>query len=145
VPIVGAIPNPTGRKDTMRSKQRVVRLNEAGLRRLVREMVNGMGAGPNPRAAQELADDFLTQYLNARDSYGGLDSIPGGLYQELAREMESIARTALGPGNGTVKVRMSQYDDEMEIMVSDWNVNGQPQRPYAGDLEGLIGLLLRGA
>ena len=132
----------------MRSKQRVVRLNEAGLRRLVREMMNDMGAGPNPSAAQEpqeLADDFLTQYLSVSDSYGGLDNIPDGLYQELVKEMEAIARTALGPGNGTVKVRISQYEDEMEIVVRDWNVNGQPQRPYVGDLEGLIGIIQRGA
>lgn len=129
----------------MRSKQRVVRLSEAGLRRLVREMMNGMGAGPNPRAAQELADDFLTKYLNAADSYGGLDNIPDGLYQELVKEMEGIARTALGPGNGTVEVRISQYVDEMEIVVRDWNVNGQPQRTYVGDLDGLIGIMQRGA
>jgi hypothetical protein len=145
VPISGAV---IDRKDTMRSKQRVVRLNEAGLRRLVREMMNDMGAGPNPRApraAQELADDFLTKYLNAADSYGGLDNIPDGLYQELVKEMEGIARRALGPGNGTVEVRISQYVDEMEIVVRDWNVNGQPQRTYVGDLEGLIGIIQRGA
>ena len=129
----------------MRSKQRVVRLNEAGLRRLVREMMNGMGAGPNPRTTQELADDFLTKYLNAADSYGGLDNIPDGLYQELVKEMEGIARRALGPGNGTVEVRISQYEDEMEIVVRDWNVNGQPQRTYVGDLDGLIGIMQRGA
>ena len=129
----------------MKSKQRVVRLSEAGLRRLVREMMNDMGAGPNPSAAQELADDFLTQYLSVSDSYGGLDNIPDGVYQELVKEMEGIARTALGPGNGTVKVRISQYEDEMEIVVRDWNVNGQPQRPYVGDLDGLIGIIQRGA
>ena len=122
----------------MRSKQRVVRLNEAGLRRLVREMMNGMGAGMTRDEALDRAEQLNSEYVRALNSYGdGMvdqDAMMAEFGPQLKAEAEMLL-PMLGDGNGTATV-VHGYDDELELQVR-YTQGGKPMR-VSGDLETII-------
>jgi hypothetical protein len=72
-------------------ERRVVRLNEAGLRRLVREMIGGTGTMTRERGLAA-ANRFTQDYGSALESYGDPDYVVhDALYREFAPRLRAEA------------------------------------------------------
>ena len=120
----------------MKTTRKIVRLNEADLRGLVREMI-GYGGGQSKEKALARVEVFNLDYQDALRTYGG-DPDPEQLYGEFAPRLKAEVKKLLpmlGDGNGTVTVAQG-YDDGLEIQVR-YTQDGLPQR-FSGSLENLV-------
>lgn len=117
----------------------VKRLNETGLRRLVRGMLQEMVDPTVTRdQAYARADRFAADYRNALaavETEAELEAMQAEWSEILRAEAESLL-PMLGDGGGTVTV-VPTHDDELDLHVR-YSWNGEP-RKFSGDLEDLIG------
>ena len=88
----------------MRSKQRVVKLNETGLRRLVREMMGDMGAGGDAgrRTLEGLTDLVLRELMRPE------------VLQFLKAHLDEMGSDAVGDALVELEV---PFNEEIERMV----------------------------
>lgn len=119
---------------------RLKRLNESGLRRLVRGMLQEMGMAPMTRdQAITWADSLLSEYLRAiDDAYrAGDHQAEDAIRNEFHRRFEREIRPMLPRLNAVAKdVRVvADYDDDIEIHVLD--VNGKRIAKF-NDLVGFV-------
>ena len=123
----------------MRSKQKVIRLNESSLRKLVREMMNSSSPVMTKDQAYDRAEQFNLDYI-AEIQHQGQDrrnrrAIFKKFSSRLKAEVEELL-PMLGDGDGSVKV-IPGYDGPFEIQIQ-YTQYGLPQR-FSGDLVELIG------